>query len=107
MRSASFGGKTSRQSRYYTVPGGAEDPQFFFFFKRAAVSLIWWILRIFAYYAIAGTARSKRIGTMAYDLRKEEDVKEYLKNLHIEYQFGCHSEKKPEGECSLGPNLTV
>ncbi|XP_024887146.1 cytochrome c oxidase assembly factor 7 homolog [Temnothorax curvispinosus] len=33
---------------------------------------------------------------MAYDLKKEEDVKEYLKNLHIEYQFGCYSEKKPE-----------
>ncbi|XP_011874174.1 PREDICTED: uncharacterized protein LOC105565520 [Vollenhovia emeryi] len=33
---------------------------------------------------------------MAYDLKNEEDVKEYLKNLHIEYQFGCHSEKKPQ-----------
>ncbi|XP_020279040.1 cytochrome c oxidase assembly factor 7 homolog [Pseudomyrmex gracilis] len=33
---------------------------------------------------------------MAYDLKNEEDVKEYLKNLHIEYKFGCYSEKKPE-----------
>ncbi|XP_028047691.1 LOW QUALITY PROTEIN: uncharacterized protein LOC105834862 [Monomorium pharaonis] len=33
---------------------------------------------------------------MAYDLKNEEDVKEYLKNLHIEYQYGCYSEKKPE-----------
>ncbi|XP_067206310.1 cytochrome c oxidase assembly factor 7 homolog [Linepithema humile] len=33
---------------------------------------------------------------MSYDLKNEEDVKEYLKNLHIEYQFGCYSEKKPE-----------
>lgn len=35
---------------------------------------------------------------MAYNLKKEEEVKEYLKNLHIEYQFGCYSEKNPEGE---------
>ncbi|RLU20053.1 hypothetical protein DMN91_006659 [Ooceraea biroi] len=33
---------------------------------------------------------------MAYNLKDEEEVKEFLKNLHIEYQFGCHSEKKPE-----------
>ncbi|KYN50217.1 PREDICTED: cytochrome c oxidase assembly factor 7 homolog [Cyphomyrmex costatus] len=33
---------------------------------------------------------------MAYDLKNEEEVKEYLKNLHIEYQFGCYNEKKPE-----------
>lgn len=33
---------------------------------------------------------------MAYNLKDEEEVKEYLKNLHIEYQFGCHSEKKPD-----------
>lgn len=49
--------------------------------------------------------------TMAYDLKNEEDVKEYLKNLHIEYQFGCYSEKKPEGECEdafrAEPNLDV
>lgn len=44
---------------------------------------------------------------MAYDLKKEEDVKEYLKNLHIEYQFGCYSEKKPEGEWNSRSNLTV
>lgn len=33
LRSARFGGKTSTQSRYLTVPGGAEDPQFFFFLR--------------------------------------------------------------------------
>ncbi|XP_029156360.1 uncharacterized protein LOC114929112 [Nylanderia fulva] len=33
---------------------------------------------------------------MAYDLKNEEDVKEFLKNIHIEYQFGCYSEKKPD-----------
>ncbi|XP_053984756.1 cytochrome c oxidase assembly factor 7 homolog [Hylaeus volcanicus] len=31
-----------------------------------------------------------------YNLKSEEEVKEYLKNLHIEYKFGCYSEKKPE-----------
>jgi hypothetical protein len=34
---------------------------------------------------------------MAYDLKKEEDVKEYIEKLGIEYRFGCYSEKKPEG----------
>ncbi|XP_066258892.1 cytochrome c oxidase assembly factor 7 homolog [Euwallacea similis] len=33
---------------------------------------------------------------MAYDLKSESDVKEYLNNLGIEYRFGCYSEKKPE-----------
>lgn len=32
------------------------------------------------------------------DLKSPEEVKEYLKNLHIEYTFGCCSEKKPEGK---------
>ena len=31
-----------------------------------------------------------------YNLKSPEEVKEYLKNLHIEYKFGCYSEKKPE-----------
>ncbi|CAK9801026.1 Cytochrome c oxidase assembly factor 7 homolog [Anthophora quadrimaculata] len=31
-----------------------------------------------------------------YNLKDENEVKEYLKNLHTEYLFGCHSEKKPE-----------
>lgn len=35
---------------------------------------------------------------MAYDLKNAEEVKEYLKNLHIEYRFGCQSEKNPEGK---------
>ncbi|XP_050491189.1 uncharacterized protein LOC126873898 [Bombus huntii] len=32
----------------------------------------------------------------AYDFKKKEEVEEYLKNLYIEYQFGCLSEKKAE-----------
>ncbi|XP_046489427.1 cytochrome c oxidase assembly factor 7 homolog [Neodiprion pinetum] len=31
-----------------------------------------------------------------YNLKSPEEVKEYLKNLHIEYKFGCLSEKNPE-----------
>ncbi|KOX78533.1 Sel1 repeat-containing protein 1 like protein [Melipona quadrifasciata] len=31
-----------------------------------------------------------------YNFKKEDEVREYLKNLYIEYQFGCLSEKKPE-----------
>lgn len=33
-----------------------------------------------------------------YDLKNEDDVKEYLKNLLIEYNFGCFSEKKGDGK---------
>ncbi|XP_050292828.1 cytochrome c oxidase assembly factor 7 homolog [Anthonomus grandis grandis] len=33
---------------------------------------------------------------MAYDLKSEDEVKDYIKNLGIEYRFGCYSEKKPE-----------
>lgn len=33
---------------------------------------------------------------MAYNLKNADEVKEYLKNLHTEYQFGCYHEKKPE-----------
>ncbi|XP_013168750.1 PREDICTED: S-methyl-5'-thioadenosine phosphorylase-like isoform X2 [Papilio xuthus] len=33
---------------------------------------------------------------MAYDLQKEEDVKQYIENLGIEYRFGCYHEKKSE-----------
>lgn len=35
---------------------------------------------------------------MAYDLKKESDVKEYVDKLGVEYRFGCYSEKKPEGK---------
>lgn len=35
---------------------------------------------------------------MAFNLKSEEEVKEYLKNLYTEYKFGCLSEKRPEGE---------
>lgn len=34
---------------------------------------------------------------MSYDLTKEEDAKLFVKNLGIEYRFGCYQEKKPEG----------
>lgn len=37
-------------------------------------------------------------GIMAWDLKNEEDVKQYLDNLGTEYRFGCYSEKKPEGK---------
>jgi len=39
---------------------------------------------------------------MAYDLKKESDVKEYVDKLGVEYRFGCYSEKKPEGGCAFG-----
>ncbi|KZC12164.1 Sel1 repeat-containing protein 1 like protein [Dufourea novaeangliae] len=32
----------------------------------------------------------------AYNLKDPDEVKEYLKNLYIEYKFGCYSEKNPE-----------
>lgn len=35
---------------------------------------------------------------MSYDFKKEEDVKEYIKNLGIEYRFGCYSEKDPQSK---------
>jgi len=35
----------------------------------------------------------------AFDLKKEEDVKEFLEKLGIEYRFGCYSEKKADGKC--------
>lgn len=35
---------------------------------------------------------------MAFDLKQEGDVKEYLENLGTEYRFGCFSEKRPEGK---------
>ncbi|KAK9500793.1 hypothetical protein O3M35_001989 [Rhynocoris fuscipes] len=42
---------------------------------------------------------------MAYDLKSEEEVKEYIKNLGIEYRFGCFKEKKPEVCHLLGDYL--
>lgn len=35
---------------------------------------------------------------MAFDLKKEEDVKEFLDNLGIEYRFGCFSEKRADSK---------
>ncbi|XP_059056218.1 cytochrome c oxidase assembly factor 7 homolog [Achroia grisella] len=42
---------------------------------------------------------------MAYDLKREEEVKEYIENLGIEYRFGCYKEKKPEVCHLLGDYL--
>lgn len=30
------------------------------------------------------------------DFKNEDEVKDYLKNIHVEYQFGCNHEKNPE-----------
>lgn len=38
---------------------------------------------------------------MAFDLKQEGDVKEYIEKLGIEYRFGCYNEKKPEGKSIL------
>jgi hypothetical protein len=35
---------------------------------------------------------------MAYNFQSESEVKEFIKNLGIEYRFGCYSEKKAEGK---------
>lgn len=35
---------------------------------------------------------------MAFDFKKEEDVRLYLDNLGVEYRFGCLSEKNPESK---------
>lgn len=43
--------------------------------------------------------------TMAFDLKKEEEVKDYIENLGIEYRFGCYKEKKPEVCHLLGDYL--
>ncbi|XP_064477035.1 cytochrome c oxidase assembly factor 7 homolog [Ornithodoros turicata] len=39
---------------------------------------------------------------MPYDFKKEEEVKEFLENLGIEYRFECFHEKKPDGCHRLG-----
>lgn len=36
---------------------------------------------------------------MAVNFQDENEVKEYLDNIGIEYRFGCYSEKKPDGKC--------
>lgn len=42
---------------------------------------------------------------MAFDFKKFEDVELFLKNLDIEYRFGCEKEKKPEVCHLLGDYL--
>lgn len=36
-------------------------------------------------------------GNSEYDLRDEKQVKEYLKNVLVEYQFSCFKERDPTG----------
>jgi cytochrome c oxidase assembly factor 7 len=42
---------------------------------------------------------------MAFDLKDESQVKEFIDNLGIEYRFGCYKEKKPEVCHLLGDYL--
>lgn len=35
---------------------------------------------------------------MAFDLKDENEVKDYIEKLGVEYRFGCYSEKNPEGK---------
>lgn len=42
---------------------------------------------------------------MSYNFKKEEDVKEYIKNLGIEYRFGCLSEKDPQSKLKISVSL--
>ncbi|XP_018020590.1 cytochrome c oxidase assembly factor 7 homolog [Hyalella azteca] len=39
---------------------------------------------------------------MDYDFQKEEDVKEFLEKLGVEYRFSCFSEKRPDSCHLLG-----
>lgn len=42
---------------------------------------------------------------MAFDLKDENEVKEYIEKLGVEYRFGCYSEKNPEVCHLLGDYL--
>lgn len=42
---------------------------------------------------------------MAFDLKDESQVKEFIDNLGIEYRFGCYKERKPEVCHLLGDYL--
>lgn len=44
---------------------------------------------------------------MSYDFKKEEDVKEYIKNLGIEYRFGCFSENDPQSTSTFRESVSV
>lgn len=35
---------------------------------------------------------------MDYDLKNEDEIKEYLDNLSTEYRFSCFSERIPESK---------
>ena len=41
----------------------------------------------------------------SYDLKDEEQAKEYLENIGVEYRFQCYHEKNPEGCHRLGDFL--
>lgn len=34
---------------------------------------------------------------MAFDFKNDDEVKQYLENIAVEYRFGCYTEKNPEG----------
>jgi hypothetical protein len=38
---------------------------------------------------------------MAWDLKNEEEVKEFSDKVGHDYRFGCLNEKKPEGEIGI------
>lgn len=42
-----------------------------------------------------------------FDLKNEEEVKEYLENLGIEYRFGCYHEKRADACQLLGDYLSA
>lgn len=42
---------------------------------------------------------------MAYDLKNEDEIKEYIENLGIEYRFSCYHEKNRDGCHLLGDYL--
>uniref|UniRef100_A0A1B6DXD8 Cytochrome c oxidase assembly factor 7 n=1 Tax=Clastoptera arizonana TaxID=38151 RepID=A0A1B6DXD8_9HEMI len=42
---------------------------------------------------------------MAFDFKSAEEVQDYLKNLSIEYRFGCYKENNPEACHLLGDYL--
>lgn len=47
-----------------------------------------------------GTCVSVMAGLV--DFKNEEEVKEYLDNLGVEYHYACYKEKQPDGERVLG-----
>lgn len=42
---------------------------------------------------------------MSINFKSEEEVKDYIKNIGIEYRFGCFKENKPQGWLILLSNF--